>query len=118
MPEYLGDILVVTEEELIPRFWNNYEALKKKLWRDEKKGFGMERAMRGDNCRKLLVKFDSLPKRMQEEIGAPRKPQHILQKYYRWIVLRSIITKMNSLIQTVSIYCRRQPQSLSLTQVY
>lgn len=83
MPEFLKDILVVTGEELVPRFWNTYNALAVKLWRDEKRGFGMERAMRGGNCRQLLVKFDSLPKKIQEEIGDPRKPQHILQEYYK-----------------------------------
>lgn len=83
MPRYLGEALVVTEAELVPNYWNTYGALKLKLYRDERRGFGMERAMRGGNGRELLVKFDSLPKRIQDAIGDPRKPQHILQKYYK-----------------------------------
>ncbi len=82
MPRYLGDILVVTEDELVPRFYKTYDSLKKKLWRDEKKGFGMKRAMRGGNGRLLLVEFDSLPKRIQTEIGDPRRVEHILLRYY------------------------------------
>ncbi|MBE7649185.1 hypothetical protein G1L22_12910 [Tenacibaculum finnmarkense] len=83
MPKYLGKILVVTEPELVPRFHPTYNALKLKLYRDEKRGYGYERAMRGGNFRELLVKFDSLPKRIQEAIGDPRILENPLQLYYK-----------------------------------
>jgi hypothetical protein len=83
MPHYLGEILVVTKDELIPRFWNNYNSLKMELWRYKDKPYGIKRAMVGGNCRKLLIVFDSLSKDMQEAIGDPRQPQHILEIYYK-----------------------------------
>jgi hypothetical protein len=83
MPEFLGDILVVTKDELIPKFWGNYNALKIELHRYKDKPYGIKRAMLGGNGRRLLVVYDSLPKRVQEKINDPRKPDHILQKYYK-----------------------------------
>ncbi len=83
MPKYLGDILVVTKDELVPRFHPTYDALYKKLKRDEEKGYGYDRAMRGGNNRELLVKFDSLPQSIQEAIGDPRKITNPLELYYK-----------------------------------
>ena len=83
MTKYLGDILVVTKDELTPRFHSTYNALKLKLYRDEKKGYGYERAMYGGNCRELLVKFDSLPKTIQDAIGDPRVISNTLELYYK-----------------------------------
>ncbi len=83
MPKYLGDILVVTKDELVPRFHPTENALQLKLYRDEKKGYGYDRAMRGGNNRELLVKFDSLPKNIQEAIGDPRKVTNPLELYYK-----------------------------------
>ncbi|MGE5942760.1 MAG: hypothetical protein ACM31G_00330 [Flavobacteriales bacterium] len=84
MPHFLGDKLVVTKDELVPHLFPTYDALKVKLWRDEKKqGYGMKRAMYGGNCRKLLIEFDSLPKRIQERINDPRKPNHVLESFYK-----------------------------------
>ena len=83
MPHFLGDILVVTENELIPNFWNTYNSLAAKLWRDKDKPYGIKRAMLGGNGRKLLIKYDSLPKRITEKIPDPRIPEHPLQPYYK-----------------------------------
>lgn len=83
MPQYLGNILVVTKDEIIPRFWNCYNSLKSELWRYKDKPYGIKRAMLGGNRRQLLVEFDSLPSEMQDAIGDPRKPQHILERYYK-----------------------------------
>lgn len=83
MPEYLGNILTVSKVELVPKYFPSYDALRMKLKRYETKSYGIKRAMRGGNERKLLVVFDSLCKRIQEAIGDPRKAQHILQKYYK-----------------------------------
>lgn len=84
MPHYLGDKLVVTKDELVPRLFPTYNALKQKLWRDQQKeGYGIKRAMYGGNKRQLLILFDTLPKRYQEKIKDPRKPDHALESYYK-----------------------------------
>jgi hypothetical protein len=84
MPQYLGDTLVVTLKELVPGLFPSYDALSKKLKRDEKKeGYGLKRAMLGGNGRELLVKFDTLSKRDQEAIGDPRKDKHPLEQFYK-----------------------------------
>lgn len=82
MPEFLGDTVVVTKEELIPRFWNTYEALAQKLYRDSKVDYGIKRFMYGGNNRRLYVKFDTLPAEVKEQLGDPRTPEHILEDYY------------------------------------
>jgi len=83
MPKFLGKILVVTKDELIPRFHPTYDALKMKLKRDENKGYGYEREMRGGNCRELLIKFDSLPKSIQQALGDPRIITNSLEVFYK-----------------------------------
>lgn len=82
MPEFLGKILVVTVDELVPEFYNTYNTLKSELYRYKDKEYGIKRAMKGGKGRKLLVIFDSLPKEYQEVIGDPRCNDHILEKYY------------------------------------
>ena len=42
MPHEWNNILVVTKDELIPEFFPSWEALRKKLARDEKKAFGLQ----------------------------------------------------------------------------
>lgn len=83
MPEFLGDTLVVTKDELVPMFWKTYDSLAKILKRYEEKSYGIKRAMYGGHGRRLLVKYDSLPKRVQDAIKDPRKPDHILQNFYK-----------------------------------
>lgn len=82
MPHYLGDKLVVTLDELVPRFWNSYNSLKQELYRYKEKPYGIKRAMLGGNNRQLLIMFDSLPLETQKAIGDPREAQHILEKFY------------------------------------
>ena len=82
MPHFLGNTVVVTKEELIPNFWNTYDALAKAIKRSEKRGYGIKRFMYGGNKRKLMVLFDTLPPRVKEELGDPRVPNHILEDYY------------------------------------
>jgi len=80
MPQILSNNqVVVMQHELVPEFWSNYDSLKRKLSNDAKKGFGIERLQRGggkDN--KLLINFDTLPKRIQQQLGDPRKTKHPL----------------------------------------
>ncbi|RWX03397.1 hypothetical protein [Flavobacterium cerinum] len=83
MPHYLGQTLVVTKDELVPRFWSCYDNLGKELSRYKNKQYGIKRAMLGGNGRQLLILFDSLSKEVQEAIGDPRQPQHILENYYK-----------------------------------
>ena len=82
MPHFLGDILVVTKKELVPEFYTSNN-LSVTLTRYKDKDYGLKRARLGGHGRKLLVEFDSLPKKYQDAIGDPRKPDHILQKYYQ-----------------------------------
>lgn len=84
MPQYLGETLVVTKNELVPVHYPSYDALRMKLKRDEpKSGYGLKRAMLGGNGRELLIKFDTLPKRMQDEIGDPRKKKQPIEQFYK-----------------------------------
>ena len=82
MPHFWNNILVVTETELIPNWWTNYNNLKNELWRYSKKSYGIKRAQLGGNGRQLLVSFDSLPKHIQDGIGDPRKMQNPLEAFY------------------------------------
>lgn len=82
MPHFLGNILVVTKDELVPKYYNTYDALQKSLKRYEKKPYGIKKAQSGGNGRQLLINFDTLPKEMQDSIGDPRKLDHALLKYW------------------------------------
>lgn len=83
MPHFLGNTLVVTKDELVPYLIPSYAALQKRLKRKEDLPYGMKRAMYGGNERQLLVIFDTLPKRFQEKISDPRKPDHAMESYYK-----------------------------------
>ncbi len=83
MPHIWNNILVVNKDELIPRFWKSYDSLKSVLNRYKDKDYGIQRARRGGGkYSTVLIKFDSLPVHMQDEIGDPRKLNHILEEYY------------------------------------
>lgn len=82
MPHFWGNILVVTKDELVPKYFNTYEALKLALWRAKNKPYGIKKVWGGGNGRQLLVSFESLPKEMQESIGDPRKLDHALLKFW------------------------------------
>lgn len=83
MPQLLGDIWVVTQEELIPSCFPSYDALAKKLKRYENKNYGIKRAMLGGNGRMLMVIFSTLDKEHRDKIGDPRVPAHNLEVYYK-----------------------------------
>ncbi len=84
MPYLLGNTLVVQKEELIPDWWNCYASLKTTLWRYKEKPYGIKRAQLGGNGRKLLIDFDTLPKEIQDALGDPRKPDHVLVPFFRF----------------------------------
>lgn len=82
MPHFHNNILVVTEQELVPDHYSSYDALKKAYQRSEKRGYGISRVQSGGNGRKLLIAFDSLPLDIREAIGDPRKGRHVLEQFY------------------------------------
>lgn len=82
MPHIWNHIMVVTQEELVPAWWKDYKALKHELWRYKSKNYGIKRAQLGGNGRQLLVRFDSLPKHVQDGIGNPTQLAHPLEPYY------------------------------------
>ncbi len=86
MPHLLEHInaVAVTREELIPKYWNNWEHLRKELTRYKDKPYGIKRCQHGGGRgRNVLIDFDSLPKNIQEELGDPRKVGNILERYYQ-----------------------------------
>lgn len=84
MPHEWNNILVVTKEELIPEFFPSWEALKLKLWRDGKRGYGLRRVREGKGMgNEVLIAFDSLPEGWRKQLGDPRKVDCILERYFR-----------------------------------
>lgn len=84
MPQYHNDTLVVTYEELVPRFYKNEEYLKVKVSLDGKRGFGIRKIQRGGGTEKqALIEFDSLPRKIREQLDDPRKGMHVLEAYYK-----------------------------------
>jgi hypothetical protein len=77
-----NNIIVVTKEELIPAFYPSYNALKLAIFRAEQRGYGVRRAQYGGYGHDFLVDFDSLPRKIQEELGDPRKCEHPVLRYY------------------------------------
>ncbi|AKQ39429.1 hypothetical protein AS87_03635 [Riemerella anatipestifer Yb2] len=82
MPHLWGNILVVTKDELVPKYYNTYNCLKLNIWRYKDLPYGIKRVKPGGNGRQLLVNFDTLPKEMQEAIGDPRKMEHPLLHFW------------------------------------
>lgn len=82
MPYFWEGQVVVTKEELVPRFYASWETLRRKLSRDADKPYGIRRARRGGGkaCT-LLIDFDSLPPRMKAALGDPRNTRHVLEEY-------------------------------------
>ncbi len=77
------DKVSVTVEELVPEFWSSQNVLSKDISRHRNSQYGVKALQRGCRNRKLLIDFNSLPKRVQEALGDPRKIEHNLQNYYR-----------------------------------
>ncbi len=84
MPHDWNGIIAVTEDELVPKHYPSYESLKKAIQRHADKPFGPKRLRKGGGGHELLVSFDSLHKDIQQAIGDPRRPGHIMELYYQW----------------------------------
>lgn len=83
MPHEWNNILVVTKEELIPEFFPSWEALRKKLARDEKKTFGLRRARQGKGLgNEVLIAFDSLPEEWRKQLGDPRQKDCSMERFF------------------------------------
>lgn len=82
MPYFWEGQIVVTKDELVPRFFPSWDTLRRKLTRDANKSYGIKRARRGGGreCT-LLVDFDTLPPRMKEALGDPRNTRHVLEQF-------------------------------------
>lgn len=82
MPYEWNNMLVATKDELVPKYYNTYDWLKKQVQRYEDKPYGIKRVQRACNNRPMLISFDSLPMEIQNAIGDPRKVDSILERYY------------------------------------
>lgn len=83
MPQFTADnILVVTYDELVPKFYGSKDSLKSTVYRCEKRGFGLKRIKRGRYGSQSLIEFDSLPSIIKEQLDDPRKAGHILDMFF------------------------------------
>lgn len=75
--------LVVTQEELIPAWFPSYDALRMAIKRCEEKNHGIKRLQKGGGGHPMLIAYDSLPREIQNALGDPRKPGHLLEMFYQ-----------------------------------
>lgn len=80
MPHEWNNIWVVTANELAP--WYNLDVLKKNVSRYKDKPYGIKKVLSGGNGRMMLLAYDSLPAEIQNILGDPRKPAHLLDMFY------------------------------------
>jgi hypothetical protein len=84
MVAYYNDTLVVTYDELVPRFYKTENALRAVVSRHQTRGYGIKKMQRGGGCEKIaLIEFDSLPRHIREELEDPRRGRHILESYFK-----------------------------------
>jgi hypothetical protein len=86
MPHYYNDtdILVVKYEELVPRFYKTIYSLSAVLNKTKNRGYGIKKIQRGGGLEKqALIIFDSLPRKIREQMDDPRKGRHILEAFYK-----------------------------------
>lgn len=81
MPIILGNIVAVSMEELVPKFYTE-ASLSKTIQRYKDKPYGIKRVMSGGNGRQLLVDFDTLSREVQDQLHDPRKNDHVLEQFY------------------------------------
>ena len=83
MPDYYNNILAVTYEELVPRFYSSEKYLSKLVCIHKRKGFGIRKVQRGGGSEKqALIEFDSLPRHIRERMDDPRVGMHVLEPFY------------------------------------
>jgi hypothetical protein len=70
---------VVTVDELVPQFFKSLRTLQ-----DHIKKYGViKQVVKGGNGREALYAFDSLGSKIKEEMGNPKKGEHLMDKFYR-----------------------------------
>jgi hypothetical protein len=82
MPHEWKEILVVTEIELIPDHYKTAGTLRSEIARYKDKPYGIKKVQCGGNGRQMLIAFDSLKEEIKQALGDPRKPSHILERFY------------------------------------
>ncbi len=83
MPHEWNNMLVVTEGELVPAYFNSLQTLQQNIYRHAGKSYGIKKVQSGGNGRQLLISYDSLPAHMREAIPDPRRHSHILDLFYK-----------------------------------
>jgi hypothetical protein len=76
--------VVVTKNELVPRFYSNEKSLSNACNIAEKRGYGIKRIVKGGGNHPMLIDFDSLPEHIRVELVDPRKGRHILFLFYKF----------------------------------
>lgn len=87
MPHNWGNILAVTKDELVPKYYNSLGSLQKEVQRYRDKPYGIKQVQKGGNGRQMLIDFDSLPKEIQDSIGDPRTMHHPLIEFFQFDAL-------------------------------
>lgn len=84
MPHYdeRTNILVVTFDELVPRFYTSHNSLSATLTRCDKRGYGLRRLERGRFGGQSLIVFDTLPGAIKNSLFDPRRDGHLLDQYF------------------------------------
>jgi hypothetical protein len=84
MPHHWGNILAVTKDELIPKYYNCLKTLQTTVRRYQDKPYGIKQVQKGGNGRQMLIDFDTLPKEIQDSIGDPRKMKHPMIGFFQF----------------------------------
>jgi hypothetical protein len=83
MPHTWNGKIVVTKDELVPAWFNTWNALKLALYRYQDKPYGIKRARRGGKGHDLLIDFDTLDSHIRESLGDPRKISNPLELFFK-----------------------------------
>lgn len=84
MPQEWGNLLVVTKDELIPKYYNCISTLKSEVHRYKDLPYGIKKVQKGGNGRQMFIDFDSLSKNVQDSLGDPRKMRHPLISFFEF----------------------------------
>jgi len=84
MPQHWGNKMVVTKDELVPKYYPTLDSLKKAISRYQDKPYGIKKLQKGGNGRQMLMDFDSLDKEIQDSIGDPRKMNHPMIVFFQF----------------------------------
>lgn len=83
MPHFWNNIWVVTKEDILPWYNNKLKNIQQEVSRSRKRGYGIQQVQVGGNGRQALYAYDSLPAEIREALGDPRKPEHLMELFYK-----------------------------------